>query len=227
MKRFEIAAAIAVLGLGLSIPALAADTTTPNSDKPKTQSGKPDESTGQGQTGKPEASQADTAKPKSDQPSTQSGPVDTTTGEGQTGQTDPSNVDNTKPKNDQLSTPTQSDNSSTGASAQSPITVQIQPKDNSGVSGTATLTPQGNQTRVVVQLKGAASNVAQPAHFHSGTCDKLDPKPKYPLADVVNGTSTSVVSAPVSELASGKYTINVHKSAADIKTSVACGSVKG
>lgn len=227
MKRFEIAASIAVLGLVLSIPALAADTSTPKSDQPSTQSGKPDESTGQGQSGKPEASHADTAKPKSDQPSTQSGPLDATTGEGQTGQTDPSNVDNTKPKNDQLSTPMQSDTSSTGASAQSPITVQIQPKDNSGVSGTATLTPQGNQTRVVVQLKGAASNVVQPAHFHTGTCDKLDPKPKFPLADVVNGTSTSLVSAPVSELASGKYTINVHKSAADIKTSVACGNVKG
>ncbi len=157
MKRFEIAAAIAVLGLGLSIPALAADTTTPKSDQPSSQGDKP----------------------------------------------------------------------STGASAQSPITVQIQSKDNSGVSGTATLTPQGNQTRVVVQLKGAASNVAQPAHFHSGTCDKLDPKPKYPLADVVNGTSTTVVSAPVSELASGKYAINVHKSAADVKISVACGNVKG
>ena len=70
MKRFEIAAAIAVLGLVLSIPALAADTSTPKSDQPSTQSGKPDESTGQGQSGKPEASQADTAKPKSDQPST-------------------------------------------------------------------------------------------------------------------------------------------------------------
>ena len=227
MKRFEIAAAIAVLALGLSIPALAADTTTPNSDKPKTQSGKPDATTGEGQTGKPEASQADTAKPKSDQPSTQSGPLDATTGEGQTGQKDPSQADTTKPKNNQLSTPMQRDTSSTGASAQSPITVQIHPKRNSGVSGTATLTPQGNQTRVVVQLKGAASHVAQPAHFHSGTCNKLDPKPKFPLADVVDGTSTSVVSAPVSELASGKYTINVHKSAADIKTSVACGNVKG
>ena len=227
MKRFEIAAAIAVLALGLSIPALAADTTTPNGDKPKTQSGKPDESTGQAQTGKPDASPPDTAKPKSDQPSTQSGPLDATTGEGQTGQKDPSKADTTKPKNNQLSTPMQRDTSSTGASAQSPITVKIRPKGNSGVSGTATLTPQGNQTRVVVQLKGAASNAAQPAHFHSGTCGKLDPKPKFPLADVVNGTSTSVVSAPVSELASGKYTINVHKSAADIKTSVACGNVKG
>jgi hypothetical protein len=228
MKRFQIAASIAIIGLGLSIPALAADTAKPKDDQPSTQSGKPDATTGQGQTGKPEASQADTAKPKSDQPSTQSGPLDATTGEGQTGQTDPSKADPTKPKseNDQLSTPTQSDTSSTGASAQAPITVQLQPKGNSGVSGTATLTPQGKQTRVVVQLKGPASNVAQPAHFHSGTCDKLDPKPKFPLADLVNGTSTSVVSAPVSELASGKYTINVHKSAAEVKTSVACGNVK-
>ena len=217
MKRFQFAAVLAFLGVGLSLPALAADTTQPKSDYPSTQSGQPGATTGEGQTGQKDPSKADTTKPKSDQPSSQSGPVDTTTGQGQTGQTDPSKADTTKPK---------SDTPATGASAQSPITVQLQPKDNSGVSGTATLTPQGDQTRVVVQLKGAASNVAQPAHFHSGTCDKLDPKPKYPLADVVNGTSTTVISAPVSELASGQYTINIHKSAADVKISVAYGNVK-
>jgi hypothetical protein len=157
MKRFQVAAAIAALSLGISIPILAADT----------------------------------MKPASDQPSPRG------------------------------------DTSSTGASAQAPITVPLQTKDNSGVSGTATLTPQGNQTRVVVKLNGSTSTVAQPAHLHSGTCDKLDPKPIYPLTDVVDGISTSMVSAPVSELASGKYAINVHKSVAEVKISVACGNVKG
>ena len=161
MNRYQIIAGISILGLGLSIPALAADTTKPGSEAPSTQSGQPDATTGQSQTAQ-------------DKP--QAGP------------------------------------------GQSAITVQLQPKGNSGVSGTATLTPQGNQTKVVVQLTGNTSGVAQPAHFHTGTCDKLDPKPKFPLADVVNGASSSVVSAPVAELTSGQYTINIHKSAAEIKT---------
>ena len=207
MNRYQIAAGISILGLGLSIPALAADTPKPGSEAPSTQSGQPDTTTGQGQTGQTDAVQSDSAIPKSDQPATQAGQTQSTTGQGQTGQDQPQA-------------------GSSSASGQSPITVQLQPKGNSGVSGTATLTPKGNQTQVVVQLKGNISNVAQPAHFHSGTCDKLDPKPKFPLADVVNGTSSSVVSASVSELTSGQYTINVHKSAAEVKTSVACGNVK-
>lgn len=204
MNRYQIVAGISILGLGLSVPALAADTTKPASEAPSTQSGQTDTTTGQGQTGQTDAAQSDSAKPKSDQPAAQAGPTESTTGQGQTGQDQPQ----------------------AGSSSASPITVQLQPKGNSGVSGTATLTPKGNQTQVVVQLKGNISNVPQPAHFHSGTCDKLDPKPKFPLTDVVNGTSSSVVSATVSELTSGQYTINVHKSAAEVKTSVACGNVK-
>jgi hypothetical protein len=154
MKRFQMAAAIAALGLGISNPILAADTVKPAGDQ---------------------------ASPQSDASST----------------------------------------------AQAPVTVKLQPKDDSGVSGTATLTPQGNQTRVVVKLDDSKSTVAQPVHFHAGTCAKLDPKPMYPLTDVIDGISTSMVSASVSELASGKYAINVHKSAAEVKVSVACGNVKG
>ena len=70
MKRFEIAAAIAVLGLGLSIPALAADTTKPKSGQPSTQSGPLNATTGEGQTGQPDPSNADNTKPKNDQLST-------------------------------------------------------------------------------------------------------------------------------------------------------------
>lgn len=208
MNRYQIVAGMSILGWSLFIPALAEDTPKPGSDAPSTQSGQPDTTTGQGQTGQTGAAQSDSSKPKSDQPAAQAGQTESTTGQGQTGQDQPQA-------------------GSSSVSGQSPITVQLQPKGNSGVSGTATLTPKGNQTQVVVQLKGDISNIPQPAHFHSGTCDKLDPKPKFPLADVVNGTSSSVIAATVSELTSAQYTINVHKSAAEIKTSVACGEVKG
>jgi hypothetical protein len=200
----------------------------PQDGQTTSQSGQPDATTGQGQTGQMEtaqqqgdSAQSDSAKPKSDQPDAQAGQVESTTGQGQTGQDTPQ-ADANKPKDNQATS-----QSNTGASGQSPITVQLQPRGDSGVSGTATLTPKGNQTQVVLKLKGNTSNVAQPAHFHTGTCDNLAPQPKYPLKDVVNGESTSVISATVAELTSSPYTLNVHKSAAEMKSSVACGNVKG
>src|SRR3989449_7958053 len=106
------------------------------------------------------------------------------------------------------------------------VTVRLGQQNKSGESGTARLTPDGDKTKVVVNLKGAPKGVSQPAHVHEGTCAKLDPKPKYPLQNVVDGKSTSEVPVSVDALMSGSYAINVHKSADDIKTYVACGDIK-
>lgn len=105
----------------------------------------------------------------------------------------------------------------------SPVTVQLGEQNNSGETGTATITPQGSKTQVVLQIKGAPVE-AQPAHVHDGTCASLDPKPRIPLQNVVNGKSTTTLDMPMSEVTKGA--INVHKSASDIKTYVACGDLK-
>ena len=105
----------------------------------------------------------------------------------------------------------------------SPVTVQLGEQNKSGESGTATITPQGNKTQVVLQINGAPAD-AQPAHIHAGTCASLDPKPKIPLQNVTNGKSTTTLDMPMSEVMSGA--INVHKSTSDIKTYVACGDLK-
>jgi hypothetical protein len=107
------------------------------------------------------------------------------------------------------------------------ITVTLNPTSDSNTSGTATLTPEGKKTKVVIELQGAPTGAVQPVHFHKGTCANLDPKPVHPLQDIKNGTSTTVVPVEMSELTATPHTINVHKSAADMKTSVACGEVKG
>ena len=107
------------------------------------------------------------------------------------------------------------------------ITVTLNAKADSNTSGTATLTPEGNQTKVVIQMQGAPTGAVQPVHFHKGTCANLEPKPVYPLQDIKNGTSTTVVPVEMAKLTATPHTINVHKSAAEIKTSVACGEVKG
>ena len=102
----------------------------------------------------------------------------------------------------------------------------LQPQNNSGESGTATLTKAGdNQTKVVLEVQGAPAGVSQPVHIHKGTCSKLDPKPAYPLSPVVNGKSETTVKASLDSLQKGGYAINGHKSAKEASTYVFCGDI--
>ena len=99
-------------------------------------------------------------------------------------------------------------------------------QNGSGETGTVTLIPAGDTaTTVVIALKGAPS-AAQPAHIHLGPCAKLDPKPKYPLSNVVDGKSTTKVDVPLDQLAGSVYAVNVHKSVDDLATYVACADLK-
>ena len=109
---------------------------------------------------------------------------------------------------------------------QKSVNVPIHAQNKSGESGTARLTPEGDQTKVEISLKGASKAGSQPAHIHDGSCKKLDPKPKYGLSNVENGKSTTTVPVKLDELTGGKLAINVHKSAQDLKTYVACGEIK-
>ncbi len=113
------------------------------------------------------------------------------------------------------------------APAADTMTVKLEPQSSSGESGTATLTPMGKETKVVLQVTGAPSGAKQPVHIHKGTCDKLDPKPTFPLSPVVDGKSETTVKASMDELMKGHYAINGHKSAQDVKTYVFCGNIAG
>jgi hypothetical protein len=106
------------------------------------------------------------------------------------------------------------------------VSVRLGQQNKSGESGSARLTPQGDKTKVEITLKGAPKGVPQPAHIHEGSCAKLDPKPKYPLQNVVDGKSTSEVPVSLDALLSGSNAINVHKSADEAKVYVACGDIK-
>ena len=121
------------------------------------------------------------------------------------------------------------DDSSRSASADrssgETVTVPLQTLNNSGESGTATLSADGNQTRVVIQLSGAPQGVAQPAHIHAGTCGNLERAPKHGLTNVMNGNSTTMVPAELSTIMSGTNAIAVHKSKDEMKTYVACGNL--
>jgi hypothetical protein len=100
-------------------------------------------------------------------------------------------------------------------------------QNGSGESGTVALIPQGDKTLVVVSLVGAPSGTPQPAHVHVGPCAKLDPTPKYALTSVKDGVSESTLDMPIAKLVDAGFAVNVHNSADEIKTYVACGNLGG
>lgn len=60
---------------------------------------------------------------------------------------------------------------STGlALAQTSVTVQLEPVGGSNVRGTATLTAEGNGTRVSLDIAGLAPSTTAQASMHAGTC---------------------------------------------------------
>lgn len=104
-----------------------------------------------------------------------------------------------------------------------PVSVTLKEQTKSGESGTATLEDLGNgQTKVTILLTGKVTATAQPAHFHTGTCAKPGDI-TYPLTNVVNGKSETVIDASLDMITTKSTIINVHKSAAEAKVYVACG----
>lgn len=104
--------------------------------------------------------------------------------------------------------------------------VVLSEKNDSGENGVATLTESGGQTTVTIALNNASESGEQPAHIHTGAC----PTPSavtYPLTNVVNGSSVTVLDVSLEKLRSQlPLAVNVHKSAADIKTYVSCGDLQ-
>lgn len=105
------------------------------------------------------------------------------------------------------------------------ISVTLDALSDSGQSGSATLMPEGKQTRVAIELSNAPSGVAQPAHIHLGRCDNLDKAPKYPLEAVKGGRSVTVLPVSLDTILKERSAINIHKSAAEVQTYVACGNI--
>jgi hypothetical protein len=109
------------------------------------------------------------------------------------------------------------------------VTVTFQTLNDSGVTGTATLTAVGDQTRVVLSIKGAPGE--HPDHIHRSTCADPEPTPTYPLSDVVlsqadqAGQSETLVDVPLSTLLTEDYLILIHKSADEIGVYYACADI--
>jgi hypothetical protein len=102
------------------------------------------------------------------------------------------------------------------------LTVTLLEQNGSRQAGIATVQELGDKVRVHLRVAGATSS-AEPAHIHLGKC----PKPgavKYPLTDVVNGLSETMLDVSLSNLKSMMpLAINIHQSKEEIQKYVSCG----
>jgi LPXTG-motif cell wall-anchored protein len=111
-----------------------------------------------------------------------------------------------------------------GIQAQQSVTIELESENNSGIEGTAVLTPDGSQTRVVLDLDNAPG--PHPAHIHAGNCGPtLVAKPTHPLPNVSDGKSEATVPASMADLMAAPHAINVHKSPQEASVYVACGNI--
>ncbi|MGD9713909.1 MAG: hypothetical protein AB7V46_17905, partial [Thermomicrobiales bacterium] len=114
------------------------------------------------------------------------------------------------------------------ASAQdTEIIVPINELNGSGVSGDATLTDNGDGTTTIDVLVDGSTG-GHPIHLHSGTCAELGDV-VVALEDVdEDGASITTVDLPLSTIQDpevGPHSINIHLSADEIATYVACGDI--
>jgi len=105
------------------------------------------------------------------------------------------------------------------------VAVAFTAQNDSGITGTAMLVQTSPGTVAVSVVLTGAGDGPQPIHIHPGSCEQLDPTPKYPLQDVTGGRSTTEVQVGLETLLDGEFAINVHKSASEAQIYVACGNI--
>jgi hypothetical protein len=110
--------------------------------------------------------------------------------------------------------------------ADGPLKITLHPQNHSGEVGNVVMTQDGDNVVVTVTTENAPAATAQPIHIHKGDCDKLDPKPTYPLVTLQDGKSTTTLkNMTLASLENGDYAINIHHSTADVPTYYACGNI--
>lgn len=101
----------------------------------------------------------------------------------------------------------------------------------SAITGKAEFESEGaNASKAEVEIRGATAGQSHPWHVHQGSCgnDKgiVGGASSYtPLTVRDDGKAKSEARLAIPVPTSGEYFVNVHKSADDLKTIVACGNL--
>jgi hypothetical protein len=87
-----------------------------------------------------------------------------------------------------------------------------------------------NQTRAHIEISNAVPGGRHPWHIHRGQCGHdqgvLGPSDAYkPLKVESNGRASSTADVPLVLPKTGDYSVNVHASARNMSTIVACGNL--
>lgn len=106
------------------------------------------------------------------------------------------------------------------------VVYQLAEVGGSGVRGTVTLDALGSQTIVTIVLQGTPAGGDHPSHFHLGDCTPGGAI-AIPLTNVSgsNGLSSTLVDAPLAAIIGSNHHLNIHLSANDLATVVACGEI--
>ena len=104
------------------------------------------------------------------------------------------------------------------------VVIDLAERNDSGVTGTATLTPDGDQTTVRIEVEGPVGN--NPVNIMTGTCQEFDANPVYSLSSVdANGVSESTIDATLDDLLAEPHVINIHASPTNLGTIFACAEI--
>ena len=104
-------------------------------------------------------------------------------------------------------------------------TATLAAKNNSGITGTASLAANGDSTTVTVTLNGGKAGTAYPTHIHVGDC-AAPGDPVAPLTSVTvgpDGSGTSTTTVPSAKL-EGQSALLVQAHQPD-GTPAACGDL--
>lgn len=102
----------------------------------------------------------------------------------------------------------------------------ITQEDNSGVSGTGTITDNGDGTVTVrVKLENDPGGV-HPEHIHEGVCTGTIPTVRYPLNDIRNGKAVTTIEASMADLSKTPLYVNIHESKENLARVIACAPIE-
>lgn len=98
--------------------------------------------------------------------------------------------------------------------------------NGTGINGLVIVKGDTRNSTVTVLMQGTPAGGKHPMHFHAGNCDS-NGDVVIPLNDLdgTTGTSRTILEVPYGTIVGGDHYLNVHLSADDMGTIVACGEV--